>query len=1225
MVVMLFTTVIAVMPIQASAAHTDSSSSSTLSSLYPEADLTAEQLEVYLDEYYTYDFATAAEMLDHELRAGYLYAVNSSGNLYTMYINKYTGFLFYVNNSTGQILTSNPVDVGYKNANGSYAIEQKNRMILMSQIFVKFFESSNSQNIYEYDSYKWAALRSQISVTPISGGLRVNYTLGDTTARFLLPGYIKAVDFENDILIPMLENYETILATYLSEAYPDENFSFFDNEDYVQYNTYGNAEIGGINTQSGKAKGVRAYLSDTVRLASRVYRESSAEYNAIYSLNSDINKVLVAYTLNSPARFIETLDKRGEDTSYEVLEKLVDSGKASFEQQQLFNVYKKYPATRPTEENPDGMAIYVYTDSQMTETKRGYSDIIKKRVPTYSFAMMYEDEAECGYVDDSAQKPVIRCALEYTFNKDGSLSVRLPANSITFDETVYTLESIAPLQFFGCGDMKNSGYVFYPDGSGAIVEFEDFYSEANNKKTAIALESKIYGKDYCYSKIEGAHRAQITMPVYGVVSTVNANPQTQLITGKDTVTNGYFAIIEDGESLANLALQSGGSRYRYATAFASYNPYPSDEYDLSETITVGSLGKYVIVSDSKYSGSYITRYMMLTDETVGNAVYGQNAYYKSNYVGMASYYRNYLKENGTLSALEIVSEDLPLYIETLGSMEVLTKILTFPVNMSTALTTFEDVATMYKELSECSSYIATKAKECRDLAAVEKDEGQKYQYEQMAARYESLIGQIEDITNINFKLTGFANGGMKFTYPVKSKWDRVVGGNKGFKALCNTAATISATDGRNFGVYPEFDFMYIYNTSLFDGISARGNVSRMVDNRYASKQVYNAVDQEYESFFTLVISSDALDRLYSKFSKQYSKFDINSISVSTLGSDLNSNFDEDNPINRDDAQSHVSALLDRMANTEGYDLMIDTGNVYSIKYASHILNASLDSSHFRFSSFAIPFVGLVLHSYVNYTGAPITSSGAINYDILQAIENGASLYYLLCYRNTSFMKDDEELSKYYGVDYENWYADVVETYTELNAQIGSLQDHEIVDHRVIIAERVIEAGEMADNYEKLEAELVELFDKQLAAAVNAAFDALRADPDGYAKRVKVDVTANDRAALMAQFASILNKSTEEIADSKLMEKIDAVILAYNTEYPGDDANGNSYNVSISSIEYTSKYSYITDSCAFDENYVKTDYTCDNGNVVMVTYQKGDSVVKFILNYNLYPITVRIDA
>ena len=70
--------------------------------------------------------------------------------------------------------------------------------------------------------------------------------------------------------------------------------------------------------------------------------------------------------------------------------------------------------------------------------------------------------------------------------------------------------------------------------------------------------AQVYGKDFCYSKITGVIREQVTMPVFGIVNDVKANALTAARYGVDTVTNGYFAVIEEGASLAELGFTSGG-------------------------------------------------------------------------------------------------------------------------------------------------------------------------------------------------------------------------------------------------------------------------------------------------------------------------------------------------------------------------------------------------------------------------------------------------------------------------------------------------------------------------------------------------------------------------------------------------------------------------------------------------------------------------------------------
>ena len=72
------------------------------------------------------------------------------------------------------------------------------RQQLVSQILLDYSDlTGNSKTM---SSYEAAALNGQINVKVIKGGIRVNYTLGDTTARFLLPGRMVASKFEELLL-----------------------------------------------------------------------------------------------------------------------------------------------------------------------------------------------------------------------------------------------------------------------------------------------------------------------------------------------------------------------------------------------------------------------------------------------------------------------------------------------------------------------------------------------------------------------------------------------------------------------------------------------------------------------------------------------------------------------------------------------------------------------------------------------------------------------------------------------------------------------------------------------------------------------------------------------------------------------------------------------------------------------------------------------------------------
>ncbi len=1209
-VIMIFTAVISIIPVTAFAAVSAGSESQ-------ESSLTLAGVQKYVDgaTYVSAKYATAEEMLEAEKnyidpdtkeKVTLLESAATSDGKYTMYVNRYTGFLYYVNNITGQIITSNPIDPGEK-----VQLTGEERQRLMSQIEISFYESSNSKAILNYNSTQWAARYSQISVSKISGGLRVNYTLGDTSTRFLLPGRITAENYLEYIIKPILTTFEELfLEAMAANTEAANNFITNNPFENLKYR-YNHGELAGtadeyiLNHQR-----VEAYMDEAISLCTD--NGALAEYTDVMkSMRTAVVNLYQNYTIQNPQLNDYYKGANGELTNPKAIE----------------DMYKKYPITETT-------PIYVFNEDVFTDNQiasfRRFSGYIESYCPDYTFEQMYIHEKECGFEYTAAQKPIFRCSLEYTFNSDGTLSVRLPANSIVFDETAYTLISITPLRFLGYGDMSRDGYFFYPDGSGSVLEFSDFYSDS--KKPNLNLESKIYGQDYCYSNITGKHREQINMPVYGIVTEMNANEATEDRFGVTDVKNGCFVILEDGASLASVGFQSGGSSHKYVAVYASYNPYPSDRYELSKSVSVGGQGEWnTMVADEKYSGSYVSRVVMLTDTTVGNLYYGSGNFYDTTYVGMATYYRDLLKANGTLKALEKVEENIPLYIEALGAMTITDKFLTFPVEKSISLTTFGDVYTIYKELSTAEETVNSLYNEWKQAAEKAENDLLRVEYENKAAKYQALMGKVKDIKNINFRLTGFANGGMNFKYPTKLKWESCCGGKSGFEDLIARGNSESEKNGYNFGIYPDFDFLYINESG---GLKKKGNASRMVDNRYASKQVYNSVLGEFESFFSLVVSTDTLLGHFETFNEKYSDFEHSKISVSTIGSDLNSNFNEKNTVTREDSVRNTVLLLEEMVYQNNYDIMMDSGNIYAAKYATHILNASVDFSNFRFSSYAVPFVGMVLHGYVNYAGSPLNYSGSPEYDILRAIESGANPYYILCYQNTSFMKDDETLSKYYGVDYTNWYDEILTTYTELNTILSGLQDYEIVDHKTVLAERTPDSKEMLSDYNTLKAFLLADLRVQLVREVDKAVN-----QHGLALKVSVDADA-----LYTQFAEkLLKEYSAQIAEditldgeNALKAAISDIAVEFANKYPGGTSSD--YVLTFSTLKneagkaYESyldygEYSFTTSSTIWDadEDYAETNYTLDNGNVVMVTYRKGNDVKHFVLNYNLFEVDVRIDA
>jgi len=722
------------------------------------------------------------------------------------------------------------------------------------------------------------------------------------------------------------------------------------------------------------------------------------------------------------------------------------------------------------------MDVYVFDQNASETEKNKIEGYIKTYCPEYTYEELDADHAETEYESQDKNPPLFKLALEYTLDENG-MTVRLPANGIRFNESLYQLESIQVLPYMGAGNSAYDGYTFYPDGAGSLYEFDD----VEDTKTR-TVRGKVYGTDYAYHTITGTYQQAIRYPVFGVVensvyydyikTTEDAETgepvkETTTLSGsivdqvnkfnstasgaqdsipalvqqfgsiignsanevvKREVNRGYVAIMEEGDALTDIMTYHAGSLSDYNTIKMVFNPRPSDSYNLQDSISVGSDATWTVVSERKYVGNYKIRYVMLSDSDLA-AEKGVEDYYETSWLGMALAYRDYLDRNNYLSRLtaEDVEDDIPLYIETFGALETTERILSIPVDVMTPLTTFEDVKTMYDELAA------------------------------------------EGVTNINFKLTGYANGGMNSIVPSKLKWEKAVGGKDGFQELVNYANEVNKTEGNNFGIFPDFDFSYINYSEAFDGVSLRWHAVRTIDDRYASYREYSATEQKHVSHYQMAISPASFNKFYEKLAKNYLKYDnVNGISVGTLGNTLNSDFDEDDPYNREDSKEFVATALEYLSglkNNQGQEieLMSEGGNAFTWKFLDHLLDVSLDSSRNNDAAHAVPFVGVVLHGYLNFTGAPMNMEGNIQYAMLKAIENGAAPYYILSYQNTQNLKDYYLLSHYYSVRYDIWKDDVIEMYDELNGVLGDVQDKLIIDHEFWTGTRVPDSDELLDD------------------------------------------------------------------------------------------------------------------------------------------------------------------
>lgn len=772
-------------------------------------------------------------------------------------------------------------------------------------------------------------------------------------------------------------------------------------------------------------------------------------------------------------------------------------------ERQQKQMYEDYPITKK-------YAIYVMPEDTESREIKIVEEYIKTYCPEYTFDELSKDHEQTEYVVQTKTEAVFKLSLEYTLDENGDLIVNLPANGIRFDSDNYTLNDIQVLPYMGAGDTTMEGYCFIPDGSGALFEFDSVRGKN------VAISNSVYGIDYAYQTITGSvQRQKMRLPVFGVVENYvgekylgteedEQSGETIRLTESYSENRGYVAIIEEGDSLANICLTVGGALHKYANVYASFNPCPKDTYTVSGTAT------WTVTSSRKYTGNFKLRYIMLDDQNLAEEN-GIEDTYDTTWLGMAKAYRDYLEANGTLTRIQ-ESDDIALYVETLGALDDVEKILSMPVTVSKALTSFEDVQTIADEL---------------------RDNG---------------------ISNINFRLSGYANGGLYSTVPYGLKWERSVGGSKGFEKL------VAYAKENGIGIYPDFDFAYINVTSLFDGVSTSKHAIKTIDDRYANKQEYSVSLQTWQKTSTLCVSASVYERFFNKLTSNYLKYEPIGISMSTLGTDLNSDFDEDDPYNREDTKNLTAEIFESASEQYG-SVMTDGGNAYSLSSVDHILNVALDSSDYQSASATVPFVGAVLHGYVSFAGSPINMAGDVDYEILRAIENGASPYFVISYSNNELIK--EQYSDYYSVRYDIWKEEIIEIYTELNELLSDVSTSRISDHSFVSGMRIPDADEIEADMlaaqeaaEEALAEAQKQADKEALAAMRELYEMGKISAGESVDSVKVDTTvSDDTSALDSKYVSDDNRIVRVEYENGA-----AFLLNYNNFDVEVELDGETYTV-----------------------------------------------------------------
>lgn len=229
------------------------------------------------------------------------------------------------------------------------------------------------------------------------------------------------------------------------------------------------------------------------------------------------------------------------------------------------------------------------------------------------------------------------------------------------------IKDISVLPYFGAAGPEDEGYMLIPDGSGALIRF-------NNQKSSYgAYNQDIYGRDPVLVLDKSLKSAKnVLMPVFGA----------------SCLDHGFFAAVEKGAASAAVNAMSAGTLTSYNNVYMTLRYRQSMSALRSVANGYGdnrSLASTVVVDNNYSENCYQLRYWLLEEE-------------EADYVGMAKCYREYLVSEG-MTKKEAASE-ASLYLTLYGGIEDTEYFLGVPYQTVQQLTTYSQAQEIILELKE---------------------------------------------------------------------------------------------------------------------------------------------------------------------------------------------------------------------------------------------------------------------------------------------------------------------------------------------------------------------------------------------------------------------------------------------------------------------------------------------------------------------------------------------
>jgi len=530
------------------------------------------------------------------------------------------------------------------------------------------------------------------------------------------------------------------------------------------------------------------------------------------------------------------------------------------------------------------------------------------------------------------------------------------------------IDEIQLMRGFGAGGTEEDGYLVVPNGSGSLIYF-------NNQKTyADEYMQYIYGQDPMLREyVTLGNIEDIRIPFFGVQA------EDHTILGR----------IESGDAQAYLTAGISGK-------LNSYN-YIYPGFILRGSLSLAMFG----MTGNESTLPVVERDMPEIDLTVRYTLLEEDGY-----SSMAERARKLLIEEGSLSADLLPQDNIPFYMDLVGSVIGQKFFAGIRYMGQIPMTTYAQAAEISDDLR--SSGIT------RQVVNYQGWYNRGY-YHDVADRIRPVrrLGRVSELESLA----------------------RILEAENG-KLYSDTNLLTSPWSSRRYRY--DLESTRYYGGGMVGGFGLVNPIT-----------MYNTFSLGYLEVMYNAVSPRFLSRYTDDYIKAFAKYDLTGTSLRDMGNFLASDRRRTGVIHREQAKYVTVHNMEKLYE-EGKPLMITGGNMYALRYSSDLINMPLTHNALFVVDEEIPFYQMIIHGRVDYTGMPINLSSDFDKDdlIIRLIEYGASPHFAFTYESANEMKYTGA-NWMYSTRYEHWSATAVEIYHAVNDALGPVSGAEMQSHEII--------------------------------------------------------------------------------------------------------------------------------------------------------------------------------